>query len=163
VLLTDLGGLSDSLMSPQVTGLAAIAVASLVAFIFVERRAAEPVLPPRLFRDRTFAIVSLVAVSAGFALFGSVTYLPMYLQNVKAATPTTSGLQMIPMMGGTLVASIGAGQSISRHGRYRLFPIVGMAVATAGLMLLARITPSTDVRQLMIHLLILGTGIGLVT
>jgi EmrB/QacA subfamily drug resistance transporter len=163
VLLTDLGALSYSSSSLQVTGIGAVFVASLIAFILVERRAAEPVLPPHLFRDRTFAIVSLVAVSAGFALFGSVTYLPMYLQNVKAATPTTSGLQMVPMMGGTLVASIGSGQLISRYGRYRFFPIVGMATATAGLVLLGRITPTTDVRQLMIHLLILGTGIGMVT
>jgi MFS family permease len=131
--------------------------------VFVERRAAEPVLPPRLFRDRTFAVVSLIAISAGFALFGSVTYLPMYLQHVKAASPTTSGLQMIPMMGGTLVASIGAGQLISRHGRYRLFPIIGMATATLGLLLLGRITPATDVRQLMMQLLVLGVGIGMVT
>jgi EmrB/QacA subfamily drug resistance transporter len=163
VLLTDLGGLSYAWSSPQVLALAGIAVAALIAFVFVERRAAEPVLPPRLFRDRTFAVVSLVAISAGFALFGSVTYLPMYLQHVKAASPTTSGLQLIPMMGGMLVASIGAGQLISRHGRYRVFPIIGMATATLGLMLLARITTTTDVRQLMLQLLVLGLGIGMVT
>ena len=163
VLLTDLGGLTYSWSSPQVLALTGAAIAALIAFIVVERRAAEPVLPPRLFRDRTFAVVSIVAVSAGFALFGSVTYLPMYLQHVKQATPTTSGLQMIPMMGGTLVASIGAGQLISRYGRYRLFPIVGMATATVGLLLLGRITPETDMRRLMVDLLVLGVGIGMVT
>jgi EmrB/QacA subfamily drug resistance transporter len=163
VLLTDLGGLTYSWASPQVLGLAVTAVAALAAFVFVERRATEPVLPLRLFRDRTFSVVSAVAVSGGFALFGSVTYLPMYLQHVKAATPTTSGLQMTPMMAGTVLASIFAGQLISRHGRYRHFPIVGMATATVGLVLLARLTPATDVRELMIQLLILGSGIGLVT
>jgi MFS family permease len=146
-----------------VIALGATAVAALFAFIGIERRAAEPVLPLRLFRDRTFTFVSLVSISAGFALFGSVTYLPMYLQHVRQASPTTSGLQMIPMMGGTLVASIGAGQLISRHGRYRLFPIVGMATATFALMLLAHITPATNIRLLMLHLLILGLGIGMVT
>jgi EmrB/QacA subfamily drug resistance transporter len=163
VLLTDLAGLQYPWTSPQVLALGFIAAASLIAFVFVERRAAEPVLPPHLFRDRTFTIVSLVAIAAGFALFGSVTYLPMYLQHVKGVSPTTSGLQMIPMMGGMLVGSIGAGQWISRHGRYRLFPILGMATATLGLMLLARITPATDVRHLMIDLLVLGLGIGMVT
>ena len=163
VLTTDLGGLTYPWTSPQVVALAAGGIASLVAFIFVERRAIEPVLPLRLFRERTFALVSLVSIGAGFALFGSVTYLPMFLQTVKGATPTTSGLQMIPMMGGTLTASIAAGQLISRNGHYRLFPIVGMATATDGLMMLGNIAPETTIRELMVYLLVLGAGIGMVT
>ena len=163
VLTTDLGGLAYRWTSPQVLLLGGLGIASLVAFVLVEGRAREPVLPLRLFRDRTFALVSLVSIGAGFALFGSVTYLPMFLQNVKNATPTLSGLQMIPMMGGTLTASIGAGQLISRSGRYRVFPIVGMATATAGLMLLGRISPETGIGELMLYLLVLGLGIGMVT
>jgi hypothetical protein len=99
----------------------------------------------------------------GFALFGSVTYLPLFLQVVKGSTPTESGLEMIPMMGGTLVSSVLAGQAISRYGRYRIFPLVGTATATLALVLLSRISGETSTMVLLAYLLILGTGLGLVT
>src|SRR5205085_4825175 len=98
-----------------------------------ERRAAEPVLPPHLFANRAFVVTSAVGLIVGFALFGSVTYLPLFLQIVKGASPTASGLQMLPMMGGMLVTSIASGQIISRTGRYKMFPIVGTGIMTAGL------------------------------
>src|SRR5215204_4328849 len=131
VLATDLGGAVLPWSSPPVLALAALAVVSLALFVAVERRAAEPVLPLRLFANRSFTVAAAVGLIVGFALFGSVTYLPVFLQVVKGASPTASGLQMIAMMGGMLVTSIGSGQFISRTGRYRVFPIVGTAVMTA--------------------------------
>ena len=93
-----------------------------------ERRAAEPVLPPRLFGNRVFTVTSAIGLVVGFALFGSVTYLPLFLQVVNGASPTGSGLQILPLMGGLLITSIGSGQLISRTGRYKPFPIVGTAM-----------------------------------
>src|SRR4029077_14950614 len=105
--------------SPLMLGLIAITVASLSGFIFVERRAPEPVIPLRLFANRTFALASVIGLIVGFALFGSVTHLPVFLQVVKGVSPTSSGLQMLPMMAGMLPASIASGQLISRTGRYK--------------------------------------------
>jgi predicted MFS family arabinose efflux permease len=118
-------------------------VVALALFLVVERRAAEPVLPLRLFGNRAFAVASAVGLIVGFALFGSVTYLPLFLQVVKGVSPTASGLQMLPMMGGMLLSSIVSGQVISRTGRYKVFPIVGTAVMSAGLFLLSRMRVDT--------------------
>ena len=100
---------------------------SLVAFVWVERRAAEPVLPLRLFSNRVFVVTSGVGLIIGFALFGSITYLPLFLQVVNGASPTGSGLQLLPLMGGLLITSIVSGQIITRTGRYKAFPILGTA------------------------------------
>ena len=163
VLLTDLGGLSYDWTSPPIVALGVATVTAIAAFVLVERRAAEPILPPRLFRERTFPLVAAVGFAAGFALFGSVTYLPMYLQTVQGRTPTGSGLTMVSMMAGTLTASITVGQLVSRWGRYRWFPIAGMATATLGLVLLAGIAPDTTHRRLVLELGVLGLGLGMVT
>jgi EmrB/QacA subfamily drug resistance transporter len=163
VLVTDLGGLAYPWSSPPIVALLAVALAGLAAFLFVEQRAPEPVLSLKLFRDRTFAVVSGVALSMGFALFGSVTYLPLFLQVVKGSTPTQSGLELIPMMGGTLASSVLAGQAISRYGRYRIFPLVGTATAAIALVFLSRISRDTSTDVLLWYLLMLGIGLGLVT
>jgi hypothetical protein len=130
--------------------------------VLVERRAPEPVLPLRLFRNRTFTLASAVGLIVGFALFGSVTYIPLFLQVVNGATPTGSGLRMLPMMGGMLVTSILAGQLISRGGRYRVFPIVGTAVMALGLFLLSRMNAETSVLASSFDMLLLGLGLGLI-
>ncbi len=115
VLFTSLGGTTWPWGSPQMHRAdAASASRSLVAFAFVERRAAEPILPLELFRNRTFSVTSAIGFVVGFALFGAITYLPLYLQIVKAHSPTESGLLLTPMMAGVLVTSIGSGQLISR-------------------------------------------------
>jgi EmrB/QacA subfamily drug resistance transporter len=162
ILVTDLGGTSYPWGSPIVLALIAAGVVALAAFLLVERRAAEPVLPLRLFENRAFSVTSLVALVVGFAMFGSVTYLPLFLQVVKGSTPTSSGLEMLPMMGGMLVSSIVSGQLISRTGRYKIFPLVGTAVMTIGLALLSRTTPDTSLARLLVMMLLLGLGMGLV-
>ena len=116
----------------QMVILLAIAVALSVGFVVAERFAREPLVPLGLFRNRVFAVASAVGFIVGMALFGSVTYLPLYLQVVKGSGPTESGLQMLPLMVGVLVSSIGSGQLITRYGRYKVFPIVGTALMVVG-------------------------------
>jgi predicted MFS family arabinose efflux permease len=139
-----------------------LAVASIGAFLLVERRAAEPVLPLHLFRNRAFSVTSAIGLIVGFAMFGSVTYLPLFLQAVKGSSPTESGLQLLPMMGGMLVSSITSGQLISRTGRYKIFPVAGTAIMTVGLFLLSRTAPHTSETLILGAMLVLGLGMGLV-
>jgi EmrB/QacA subfamily drug resistance transporter len=161
-LLADLGGTTYPWGSSLVIGLIVVAIVATIAFVFVERRAAEPVLPLRLFQRRTFVVSTLVGLVVGFALFGSVTYFPLFLQAVKGVSPTASGLQMLPMMGGMLTTSILSGQLISRIGRFRVFPIVGTAVMTLGLVMLARLTTESSVAAAALRVLVLGAGLGMV-
>lgn len=162
VIYTDLGGIAYGWTDPGMIALAAGAVVALAGFLFAERRAAEPVLPLYLFRDRTFSLAAGVALIVGFALFGSVTYIPLFLQVVTGASPTTSGLQMLPMMGGMLVTSITSGQLISRRGHYRIFPIIGTAVMSVGLLLLSRMHAGTSIVDASLRMLVLGLGMGMV-
>ncbi|HSU14755.1 MDR family MFS transporter [Longimicrobium sp.] len=162
ILLTDLGGATFPWGSPQIVGMGVASVVFLALFVWIERRAAEPVLPLRLFRNRIFTVSSAVGVVVGFAMFGSITFLPLFLQTVKGASPTGSGLQLLPVMGGMLVTSIVSGQLISRWGRYRVFPIVGTAVMSAGLFLLSRMRADTGLATASLYMLVVGMGLGMV-
>ena len=162
VVVCDLGAAGYSWTSPLQLAMIVIAVLAIPAFVAVERRAAEPVLPMRLFANRSFAVTAAIGFIVGFALFGSVTYLPVFLQIVKAESPTASGLQMVPMMAGMLVTSIFSGQFISRTGRYKFFPIVGTLVMSIGLTLLSRMTVETSTQAASLIMLVLGLGLGMV-
>jgi EmrB/QacA subfamily drug resistance transporter len=162
ILLADLGGVSYPWNSTPMRLLAGVAAGSLLLFAAVERRASEPVLPLRLFGVSTFSVSAAVGFILGVALFGSVTYIPLFLQVVQGASPTASGLQMLPLMAGMLVTSIWAGQTISRRGRYRTFPIVGTAVMSLGLLLLSRMDPTTTLLGASLNMLVLGLGLGMV-
>jgi DNA-binding MarR family transcriptional regulator len=145
-----------------IIALIAIGAVTLVLFPLVEARAAEPILPLALFRNRTFVVTSAVGFIIGLALFGAVTYLPLYLQVVKGRSPTASGLLLTPMMAGLLVTSILSGNLISRYGHYRRFPIAGTAVATLGLYLLSHINASTSSLTVALYMVVLGLGLGMV-
>ncbi|MGN6378200.1 MAG: DHA2 family efflux MFS transporter permease subunit [Gaiellales bacterium] len=162
VLFTSLGGTSYAWSSATIIGLIVVSAILLAAFPFIEMRAAEPILPLELFRNQTFVVTSLVGFIVGLALFGSVTYLPLYLQVVKGHSPTSSGLQMTPMMAGVLVTSILSGQLISRFGRYKPFPVIGTAVMTIGLLLLAQLAVDTSPWTAALFMIILGLGLGMV-
>jgi len=162
VLVTDLGGTEYSFSSPLMIGLIVIAVVGVIAFILVERRASEPVLPLRLFRTRDVWVTSVVGLIVGFALLGSVTYLPVFLQIVKGLSPTESGLRMVPLMGGTLLTSILSGQLASRTGKYKRFPIIGTAIVTVALLLISRMTADTSTLAASLYMLLLGLGLGFV-
>jgi MFS family permease len=162
VLFTSLGGTSYAWNSPLIIALIVISVVMLALFPLIEARAAEPILPLALFRNRTFVVTSAVGFIIGLALFGAVTYLPLYLQVVKGNSPTASGLLLTPMMAGLLVTSILSGNLISRFGRYRRFPIAGTAVATLGLFLLSHISVSTSTLTVALYMVVLGLGLGMV-
>jgi EmrB/QacA subfamily drug resistance transporter len=162
VLTCTLGGTSYKWTSGFILGLGALSLMLVAVFIAWERRAAEPVLPPRLFKNRVFAVTSAVGFVVGFALFGSVTYLPLFLQVVNGATPTGSGLQILPLMGGLLITSIVSGQLISRTGKYKIFPIAGTALMIAGLLLLSGMGASTSTAVASAYMFVLGLGLGMV-
>ncbi len=162
VLFTSLGGTTWAWGSVQIIGLIVLSIVSLPAFLLVEHRAAEPILPLSLFRNQTFAVTSAIGFIVGFALFGAITYLPLYLQVTKGASPTRSGLQLTPLMAGLLVTSIVSGQLISRRGRYRVFPIVGTAVIAFSMVLLSQLGPGTSLWVATADSVVLGLGLGLV-
>jgi len=162
VLASTLGGTSYSWTSGVILSLEALALVLVVLFVVAERRASEPVLPPHLFRNRVFSVTSAIGLVVGFALFGSVTYLPLFLQVVNGASPTSSGLQILPLMGGLLLTSIASGQLISRTGNYKVFPIVGTAVMVVGLVLLSRMDARTSRPVASAFMFVLGLGLGMV-
>ncbi|GGW24909.1 MFS transporter [Streptomyces xantholiticus] len=162
VLLTSWGGTEYAWGSRVIAGLGAGAAASTVLFLVVERFAPEPVIPLRLFRDSVFNITSLVGAVVGIALFGAASYLPTFLQMVDGASATESGLLMLPMMGGIVVASIVSGQLISRTGRYKVYPVLGSALSAVGMWLLSRLETDTPRLEYSLWQAVLGVGMGLV-
>src|SRR5215831_9686248 len=160
VLLTSLGGVTYPWGSFPIILLGVLALVSLAAFVLVEARAAEPVMPLHLLTNRVFASASVVGFVIGFVMFGSLAFLPQYMQVVRGVSPTLSGLRLLPLMAGLLITSIGVGQLVSRTGRYKIFPIVGTAVMTVGLFLLSRLGVSTDFWLVSFFLFVLGVGIG---
>jgi EmrB/QacA subfamily drug resistance transporter len=162
ILLTSFGGHEVDWRSPEALGLAAITLAALAGFIAVERFAPEPLLPLPLFGTRVFTIACAVGFVVGLALFGSVTFMPLYLQVVKGISPTGAGMTLTPMMGGVLVTSIASGRAISRIGRYRPFPIIGTALMAVALGLLATLGVATSIAAAVCYMIVLGLGVGLV-
>ncbi|MFG2510922.1 MFS transporter [Streptomyces sp. NPDC048584] len=162
VLLTSWGGTEYAWGSRTVLGLGAGAAVSAVLFLVVERFAAEPLIPLRLFRDSVFNVSALVGLVIGVALFGAASYLPTYLQMVDGASATESGLLMLPMMGGIVGASVVSGQLISRTGRYRWHPVTGTALAVVGMWLLSRLETGTPRLHYSVWMAVLGAGIGMV-
>lgn len=162
LLLTTWGGREYAWGSPMILGLAGAGLLLLTLFVVQERRAAEPILAPRLFSQSIFTISSAISFIVGLAMFGAIAFMPLYLQVVRGASATGSGLRMVPFMGGLLVASIGSGQVISRTGRYRLFPIAGTAILAVGLFLLSRLGVDSGWVDISVALAVTGTGVGLV-
>jgi EmrB/QacA subfamily drug resistance transporter len=160
ILLTSLGGTTYAWSSAPIWILGAGGAALIGVFILVERRAVEPVLPLHLFRLRAFSMTSIIGFIIGFAMFGAITYLPAFFQVVRGLSPTVSGVQLLPLMAGLLVVSIGSGQIISRTGRYRFFPIAGSAVTALGLYLLSTMGPGTAPGLEALYMVVLGMGIG---
>ncbi|SEB75414.1 drug resistance transporter, EmrB/QacA subfamily [Paramicrobacterium humi] len=161
VLVSVWGGVTYDWNSPTIIGLIAGVVICAVAFVFVERRASEPVMPLRLFRARNFGLTTGAGLLIGVAMFGTIAYTPTYLQMVTGANATQAGLMMIPMMASVLVSSIVSGQIISRTGRYKWAPIAGTLVTGLGLLLLSTMSPSTPVWVTCCFLAVMGLGLGL--
>jgi EmrB/QacA subfamily drug resistance transporter len=162
ILFTSLGGTTLPWTSRITVGLIALGLISAIAFVVAEARAREPIMPLILFRNGTFAIASAVGLIVGLSLFGSITYLPIYLQVVKGESPTASGLQLMPMMLGMLATSIASGRIIRAWGRYKPFPIAGTAIMTVGLLMLSRLSAEHAVWETSVDALVLGLGLGMV-
>ena len=158
--VTSLGGKVLPWTSLPLLGLFALSILSLIGLVVVERRAAEPVLPPGLFRINTFVIVNGMGLLTGMAMFGCTTFVPLFLQTVKGESPTASGLQLIPMMGGLVVSSTLAGLVMSRTGRYKILALAGTVSLTAGLLLLTRIGVDMPTWQVVTAMLLVGVGLG---
>ncbi len=162
VLFTSLGGTTWPWSSWQIIALIVASAVLVPAFVVVEARAAEPILPLELFRNKVFRTTSVVGFIVGFALFGAITYLPLYLQVTKGASPTRSGLQLTPLMAGLLITSIVSGQLITRLGRYRIFPIMGTGLMTVAMFLLSRLEVGTSLWVAAFYSFVLGLGLGMV-
>jgi EmrB/QacA subfamily drug resistance transporter len=162
VLATTLGGTTLAWTSPLMIFLGVGGVLSLLAFVLVERRVAEPVLPPRLWRIRTFRVTSAVGLIIGFSLFGAVTFLPLFQQVVRGLSPTASGLQLLPLMGGLMLSSVVSGRLIARTGRYRRYPIIGTGMTVVGLLLLSTMDSGTTEPMAAAFMAVLGLGLGMV-
>jgi EmrB/QacA subfamily drug resistance transporter len=160
VLLASLGGTTYPWSSPPIAIMGVGGVALAAGFLWAERRAAEPVVPLRLFGNRVFTAASAVGFVVGFAMFGAIAYLPQYMQIVQGASPTISGLRLLPLMAGLLATSVVTGRLVSRWGRYRVFPIAGTAVMTLGLYLLSHLGVATSAWLSSLYMLVLGAGIG---
>ncbi|MGW1914226.1 DHA2 family efflux MFS transporter permease subunit [Streptomyces sp. NPDC002076] len=162
VLVASLGGTTWPWASAQIIGLAVLGVLLAVAFVAAERRAAEPVLPLKLFGIRTFSLAAVISFIVGFAMFGAMTYLPTFLQVVHGISPTLSGVYMLPMVVGLLLSSTISGQIVSRTGRWKVFPVTGTAVTAIGLLLLHRLDEHSPTAGMSACFFVFGLGLGLV-
>jgi EmrB/QacA subfamily drug resistance transporter len=160
-LLCSWGGSQYPWSSAPIITLGVVTVVALAAFVAVERRATEPVLSLALFRSRNFTAATMLTFLTGFAMFGAVTFLPQFQQNVQGASATSSGLQLLPLMGGMLATSLLGGQLVTRTGRYRGLLIAGSVLMTAGLALLATMSVTTGQLTTSVYMIVLGVGMGL--
>jgi EmrB/QacA subfamily drug resistance transporter len=155
------GGNSYAWLSPTILGLGGVAAACIALLVVTERRAAEPLLPPRLFRSRVFVLSVVVVGLAAMALFAAAVFLPLYFQLVQGASPTAAGLLIAPMMGGVIVASVGGGRLVSHTGRYKLLVTAGLLAAALSFGTLAvSAWTGGGVAIGEVTLIVLGLGIG---
>lgn len=161
MLLLSMGGKQFAWNSTWTYVLVGGVVVLLLLAVVAERGARDPILPPRLFRNRTFVLASVVSICVGMAMFGVMIYMPQYLQIVKGMSPTASGLMTLPLVIGMLITSTGSGQIVTRTGRYKLFPVAGMLCVAAALFLLSRLHTDSPKSLIGADLAVLGVGMGL--
>jgi EmrB/QacA subfamily drug resistance transporter len=160
LLVTEWGGQQYAWNSPTIVGLIGAAVVLLGSFLWREAHADEPILALHLFKNPVFRVSVPVLFILGSALFGSLVYVSMYFQIVNGLSPTAAGLHLVPMSAGMIVTTILVGRSISKRGKYKIFPIIGMACVTVALALLGQLTPTTSSGLISLYLFILGVGLG---
>jgi EmrB/QacA subfamily drug resistance transporter len=162
ILVTVWGGDQYPWGSPAIIGLAAAGVGLVVAFLAVEGRAAEPLIPLRLWRNPVFSVATGLEFLVGFAMFGAIIYLPLYLQTVGGASATNSGILILPLMAGLMLTSITSGRIITRTGRYKVFPVIGTAIMFLGVYLLSTMGVGTGRAQSSVYMFLLGAGMGMI-
>jgi EmrB/QacA subfamily drug resistance transporter len=163
LLVTTWGGREYAWGSPEIAGLGAAAVVLLAAFVVQERRAPEPVLPLRLFRDPVFDVVSAVLFLTTLAFFAAIVFMPVFLQIVTGASATDSGLLLLPLLLAGTASTAVAGRLMSKTGRYKVFPVVGLGLMAVGLFLLSRMTAATTQATASLLLVVFGLGFGMVS
>lgn len=147
--------------SAQIAALLTVAGASLFAFLWVESRAEEPIVPLGLFGNRVFVVASSITFLTGIGMFGTVAFMPLFIQGVLGASATNSGIVTLPMMLGMVVSSTLAGQIVSRTGRYKYLVIASGLVMTIGMLLMGRMSAQTPYSTAVINMIIVGTGVGI--
>jgi EmrB/QacA subfamily drug resistance transporter len=162
IMVTTWGGSEYAWTSTTIAGLAVAGTVLLMVFVWWETRAEEPIIPLRLFRSSVFSVASAMGFAIGMAMFGAIIFIPLFLQLVYGASPTSSGLRMLPLMAGLLVASIASGRAITRIGRYKIFPIAGTGILIVGMFLLSLLRVGTAPWLASVYMLVVGVGIGLV-
>jgi EmrB/QacA subfamily drug resistance transporter len=160
ILLATWGGTQYAWGSPEIIGLALVTVAAAAGFCVAEMRAAEPMLPLHVFRNGNFSLTMAMTFLTGLAMFGAMTFLPLYQQTVQGESPTISGLMLTPMMLGVTVTSIVAGQVTTKTGRYKVFPILGGALMAVGMYLLTGLGVGTSLLTSAVFYVVLGLGMG---
>jgi EmrB/QacA subfamily drug resistance transporter len=160
-LATSWGGSEYAWGSPMIIGLFVGSLVAIAAFIAVELRVPEPILPMRLFREPVFAVCCALSFVVGFAMLGALTFLPTFMQFVDGVSATTSGLHTLPMVAGLLTMSMSSGVIVGRTGKYKIFPVAGTAVMAVGFLLLSRMGPDTSTLVQSLDLVVLGAGIGM--
>jgi EmrB/QacA subfamily drug resistance transporter len=132
-----------------------------VLFFVQEKRASEPILPLHLFENHTFNLTSVLGAVIGAGMFGAIVMLPLYMQVVKGYSASSAGLKLIPMMLGIVSMSIYSGKTISKHGHYKRFPVIGAVIMTVGILLMTRLEIDTPYWQVAIYAVLIGAGLGL--
>jgi EmrB/QacA subfamily drug resistance transporter len=159
-LLASWGGTTYDWVSPRILALAVIGAAALAAFVRVERRAPEPVIPPRLFRDRNFTLAQVLSFVTGAAMLAAASHLPQYMQFVRGMSSTASGLLLVPLMLGMMGAQLFIGRRVAGGGRYRMYPIAGGALAAVGALALLTLGVGTPAGLASAVTFVLGVGVG---
>jgi EmrB/QacA subfamily drug resistance transporter len=162
ILVTVWGGDQYAWGSPTILGLTVAGLVLLGAFLWVETRAEEPLIPLRLWGNPVFSVATALEFLVGFSMFGAVIFLPLYLQTVGRATATNSGLLILPLMVGLMATSIGSGKIITKTGRYKIFPILGTATSAVGLFLLSTMNVGTPRWESSAYMVVLGLGLGMI-
>jgi EmrB/QacA subfamily drug resistance transporter len=162
LLVTVWGGTQFAWGSPVIIGLVVAGVGLLALFLRQETRAEEPVIPLRLWRNPVFSVASGLEFLVGFAMFGAIVFLPLYLQTVGNASATNSGVLILPLMAGLMFTSIGSGRIITRTGRYKVFPVIGTLVIAVALYLLSTMHVGTSRLLSSLYMVLLGMGLGMI-
>jgi EmrB/QacA subfamily drug resistance transporter len=162
LLVTVWGGTEYAWGSPTIIGLTVAGLVLTALFFVQESRAAEPLIPLRLWKDRVFAVATGLEFLVGFAMFGAIIFLPLWLQTVGGASAQSSGVAILPLMAGLMTSSIVSGRIISRTGRYKVWPVVGTATIAVGLYLLSTMGVGTPRIESSVYMLILGLGVGMI-
>lgn len=161
LLVSVWGGVEYAWRSAEIIGLAITSLVFTGLFILQERRAKEPIIPLRLFKNDIFITSVLLSVLSGVAMFATILYIPQYQQIVRGYSPTESGLLMLPLVFGILAASITSGRLISKTGKYRIYPIIGTLLLTLGLWLFSHLSLTTGHLEMSLWMLVIGAGLGM--